>query len=223
MEQTRFWDIIESVKHASDKPAAHCKALALALVSLSNDELVEFQFIWDDLKFSDSYLHETLNRVTKKFYSDDGFWFGFIPWLIGQGRIAYATTREDPLHLLLLIPAEKLGMRLENEGLKYVGVDIWKKRTGLEELPDRFAYDKVKRYGHIPPGFITLAKIVKFNVGAASECDIRFTEFALAKELMRLFVESQPQVDLANVVAQEVKKFKETPSENGQPKPNLDE
>ncbi|WP_374502439.1 DUF4240 domain-containing protein [Zoogloea sp.] len=133
MDNSSFWKLIDTSRQVADgDPEQQLKELESLLDELSEDEVVGFQTIFVSY-FQASYTWPLWGAayVIGGGCSDDGFDY-FRGWLISRGEKAFSAALADPDTLASLIKESDEEVDCQVEGWQSVGVDAWRRKTGLE-------------------------------------------------------------------------------------------
>jgi hypothetical protein len=134
MTDNQFWTLIETALEAGNGNFENqFPQLQTALETLSTDDLLEFQRIFDRLH----QISYRANLWGAAFLmnggaSDDGFDY-FRGWLISQGRKIFETALENPDSLADVIDEDaEPDFEFENASILNIAVWVWEAKTGLE-------------------------------------------------------------------------------------------
>jgi len=137
MDTTTFWELINETRQSSGgEPTKQGELLVAALSQLSEDDILTYQEILDDLE-DEAYIVELWNMayIMDCGCGDDGF-MDFRAWLIGQGKDVYEKALVDPESLSDVVDA---GQETKSEALLYVAQKAYELRTGkdADNMPRR--------------------------------------------------------------------------------------
>ncbi|WP_202238474.1 DUF4240 domain-containing protein [Actinacidiphila reveromycinica] len=136
MDETEFWEIVDSTREAADDdPEEHADLLVERLAGLDPDAVLDFArhfetrfhraFAWDLWGAADIMLGGA---------DDDAFDF-FRCWLIGRGRHVFEGALHSPDDLAVLAPEFDPETDGDAEDLGYAADEAYERLTGVR-LPD---------------------------------------------------------------------------------------
>ncbi|MFJ2955819.1 DUF4240 domain-containing protein [Streptomyces sp. NBC_00669] len=136
MDETEFWEIVDSTREASDDdPEEHADLMVERLAGLDPDAVLDFArhfetrfnraFSWDLWGAADIMLGGA---------DEDAFDF-FRCWLIGQGRHVFEGALHSPDDLAFLVPEFDPEADGDAEDLGYAADEAYEQLTGVR-LPD---------------------------------------------------------------------------------------
>ena len=131
MDISEFWTLVETSKSASDGSFdAQAESLAQHLSSLSPEEIVAFQRIFDELK-DRAYSWDLWGAayIMGGGCSDDGF-ADFRSWLISMGRETYTRALNDPESLADVDVGAYGEEDVFFEEFAYMPARVYKAKTG---------------------------------------------------------------------------------------------
>jgi hypothetical protein len=123
MTKVEFWEHIEAARRdAEGDTERQVELLVERIAALPDEEIIEFERRFSDL----------INGGC----SDDGFDY-FRGWLIAQGEAVFENAMKDPDSLADIVTIEDAAeMGVEEEGMLYVAMHAYRKRTGRELYDD---------------------------------------------------------------------------------------
>jgi hypothetical protein len=136
MDETEFWEIVDSTREAADgDPEEHADLLVEQLAQLDPDAVVDFARHFET-RFNRAYRWDVWGAADIMLggASDDAFDY-FRCWLIGQGRHVFEGALHEPDDLASL--AEEFDPEIDGdaEDLGYAADEAYEQLTGVR-LPD---------------------------------------------------------------------------------------
>ncbi len=136
MDETEFWELIDSTREAAEGDAEdQADLLVERLVQLEPDEVVDFARHFES-RYNRAYLWDLWGAaaILLDGASDDAFDF-FRCWLIGQGREVFEGAVHDPDNLADLLDDFDEEVDGDAEDLGYAADEAYEQMTGTE-TPD---------------------------------------------------------------------------------------
>ncbi|MBT2901673.1 MULTISPECIES: DUF4240 domain-containing protein [unclassified Streptomyces] len=132
MDETEFWEIIDSTREAAEgDPEDHADLLVERLVQLDPDSVLDFARHFE-ARYNRAYHWDLWGAATVLLggASDDAFDY-FRCWLIGQGREVFEGALHDPDGLAELL--EDFDERIDGDGeeLGYAADEAYEQLTGV--------------------------------------------------------------------------------------------
>jgi uncharacterized protein DUF4240 len=133
MDETKFWNIIESAgRDVNGNVDLIAKAVGVRLIKETPAEIQEFdRFLCE--KLDAAYSHELWGAayLIRGGCSDDGFEY-FRAWLISRGRISFEAAVADPDSLAAVVTPDPDPLQFECEALLYTAWRAYKEVAGTE-------------------------------------------------------------------------------------------
>ena len=140
MDITQFWQLIQQTHVVSNNDTQkQAELLIKELVSLSSEEIIEFERLFDSLvAHADLY---NLSDIADFIYGGlgDSGWWDFRAWLVGQGKEFYEQVIANPEILAELVGVDKRNDIVAEE-LIYVGQKAYREKTGIDYTPSVSPY-----------------------------------------------------------------------------------
>ncbi|MBT2384190.1 DUF4240 domain-containing protein [Streptomyces sp. ISL-11] len=136
MDETEFWDLIDSTRDAAEGDAEEqADLLVEALMQLDPDSVVDFARHFE-ARYNRAYLWDLWGAaaVLLNGAGDDTFDY-FRCWLIGQGREVFEGAMHDPDHLADLLEDFDDAVDGDGEDLGFAADEAYEQMTGAE-TPD---------------------------------------------------------------------------------------
>ncbi|ARZ70469.1 DUF4240 domain-containing protein [Streptomyces sp. HU2014] len=136
MDETEFWDLIDSARDAAEGDAEdQADLLVEALMQLDPERVVDFARHFE-ARYNRAYLWDLWGAaaVLLNGASDDAFDY-FRCWLIGQGREVFEGAVHDPDHLAELLADFDDEVDGDGEDLGFAADEAYEQLTGAE-TPD---------------------------------------------------------------------------------------
>jgi hypothetical protein len=138
MTKVEFWEHIEAARRdAEGDTERQVELLVERIAALPDEEIIEFERRFSD-RFNESYSWNLWGAayLINGGCSDDGFDY-FRGWLIAQGEAVFENAMKDPDSLADIVTIEDAAeMGVEEEGMLYVAMHAYRKRTGRELYDD---------------------------------------------------------------------------------------
>ncbi|MBP0460543.1 DUF4240 domain-containing protein [Streptomyces montanisoli] len=131
MDETDFWEIVDSTREAADgDPEAHADLMVERLVRLDPDAVLDFARHFES-RYNRAYRWDLWGAaaVLLDGASDDAFDF-FRCWLIGQGREVFEGALQDPDGLADLLDDFDEEVDGDGEDLGYAADEAYEQLTG---------------------------------------------------------------------------------------------
>ncbi|MBH5334484.1 DUF4240 domain-containing protein [Streptomyces pactum] len=133
MDETEFWELIDSTREAAEgDPEDQSDLLVERLVDLDPDAVLDFARHFE-ARFDRAYRWDLLGaaRILLGTADDDAF-EAFRCWLIGQGREVFEGALHEPDRLAELLPDFDEREDGDCEDLGYVADEAYEQLTGVE-------------------------------------------------------------------------------------------
>jgi len=139
IDETLFWEIIETSRKKSDSEAEQVEVLITELEKFKVSSIKQFQKILDE-KLVQAYHHDiwALAHLAQDGCSDDSFEY-FRAWLILQGKEVFDLALEDVNKVAKFVPA---GLQTSNDQLVWAPSIAYEARAGKALVPGKIkCYD----------------------------------------------------------------------------------
>ncbi|MER5728671.1 DUF4240 domain-containing protein [Streptomyces sp. NPDC002138] len=133
MDETEFWEIVDSTRAAADgDPEEHADLLVERLTRHDPDSVLDFARHFES-RYNRAYTWDLWGAaaILLNGASDDAFDF-FRCWLIGQGREVFEGAVHDPDHLAELLDDFDEEIDGDGEELGYAADEAYEQLTGAE-------------------------------------------------------------------------------------------
>jgi len=155
MHEEIFWDIIAKIEGKTVEKRA--RSLQRLLEKLDEYSILAFHDKFEELRSIPEELIDAANAI--RFHGDSSMHYGFIPWLITEGKELYTKSVKKPGLFARFLTEEQLKSRMENEIIMEAIQEAYKKVAG-KEMATWWDREIARLYGDIPKEEIKRAKDV---------------------------------------------------------------